>query len=263
MITFKEFLQEKLIVLNNGAKYGQICVLAGGSASGKSFAASQFLEGELFKSIDPDKLKTALIKLSPELSNVNLTKPEDVRRLHDLIKSKGLDSKVIDLLFTHKNKGTLPNVMFDKTLKSDGDLGKIVDMVIPIGYQPKNIHLVYVLTNYQIAFDRNKNPERGRVVPDDILLTTHQGPPKVLLQLLKNGPPNGFDGAIHVILNNGSVMTHSNRGKPITLDFTYLTIKNAGQPIKSENEWEAILYNWLGDNIPGGWTYLNKLLSIQ
>ena len=39
---FEEFLEEKLIMLSNGKKYGQIVFLAGGAGSGKGFAMFNF-----------------------------------------------------------------------------------------------------------------------------------------------------------------------------------------------------------------------------
>ena len=36
-------LEEKLILYNNGAKYGQVVFLAGGAGSGKGFAISNFM----------------------------------------------------------------------------------------------------------------------------------------------------------------------------------------------------------------------------
>ena len=39
-------LEEKLIMFNNGARYGQIVFLAGGAGSGKGFALSNFMEND-------------------------------------------------------------------------------------------------------------------------------------------------------------------------------------------------------------------------
>jgi len=35
----QEYLEEKLVLINNGKKYGQIVFLAGGAGSGKGFAS--------------------------------------------------------------------------------------------------------------------------------------------------------------------------------------------------------------------------------
>ena len=60
------------------------------------------------------------------------------------------------------------------------------------GYDSKSIHLIWVLTNYQIAVDRNK--KRDRVVPDDILLDTHEGAGKTVWSVLTKILPKGLNG---------------------------------------------------------------------
>ena len=50
-------LEEKLILFNNGARYGQIVFLAGGAGSGKGFAIKNFMEGNKFKIRDVDEWK--------------------------------------------------------------------------------------------------------------------------------------------------------------------------------------------------------------
>ena len=70
MKTFKQHLveqqqlDEKLIMLNNGRKDGQIVFLAGGAGSGKGFAASNFMEKEKFKVRDVDEWKKTFMALA-------------------------------------------------------------------------------------------------------------------------------------------------------------------------------------------------------
>ena len=58
MRSFKQHLEEKVIVLGRGARYGQVVFLAGGAGSGKGFAISNFLEGTKFKVRDVDAWKS-------------------------------------------------------------------------------------------------------------------------------------------------------------------------------------------------------------
>ena len=91
------------------------------------------------------------------------------------------DKWLISMLSGKDNKETLPNLLFDITKK----VASITDVLTPLlnaGYDSKNIHLIWVLTNYHIAVDRNK--ERDRVVPDDILLQTHEGAGKTMWTLI-------------------------------------------------------------------------------
>ena len=80
MKTFSQYidLQEKLILYNQGKKYGQIVFLAGGAGSGKGFVIKNFMQGELFKIRDVDEWKKSLMKLAdvqgkyPEIQGLNL-----------------------------------------------------------------------------------------------------------------------------------------------------------------------------------------------
>ena len=63
--------------------------------------------------------------------------------------------------------------MFDITAKDVTDITNVIPMLKKAGYQSKNIHLTWVLTNYVTAMENNRN--RERMVPEDILLKTHEG----------------------------------------------------------------------------------------
>ena len=91
MLTFLQFLaeqylEEKLIMYNQGKRYGQIVFLAGGAGSGKGFAIKHFMEKEKFKVRDVDAWKTAFIKLAdttdkyPEIKGLSLKNPRDVMK---------------------------------------------------------------------------------------------------------------------------------------------------------------------------------------
>ena len=55
MLTFSQYLEEKLILYQQGKRYGQIVFLAGGAGSGKGFAIKNFMEGEKFKIREVDE----------------------------------------------------------------------------------------------------------------------------------------------------------------------------------------------------------------
>ena len=74
----QELLNEKLLLINNGKRYGQIVFLAGGAGSGKGFAGTNFMNSQDFKVRDVDEMKLAFLKMNklkgkyPELSGLNL-----------------------------------------------------------------------------------------------------------------------------------------------------------------------------------------------
>jgi len=95
MLTFLQFLaekylEEKLILYNQGKRYGQVVFLAGGAGSGKGFAIRNFMEKEKFKVRDVDAWKTAFMTLAdttnkyPEIKGLNLKNSRDVLKLHKL-----------------------------------------------------------------------------------------------------------------------------------------------------------------------------------
>lgn len=270
-------LEEKLIVIGKGKKYGQIVFLAGGAGSGKAFAISNFINSFDFKVRDVDAWKKAFLELNrvknkyPELNNLELSNPEDVSKLHEFVKDLGIKNKTLDLILNNaKNKEILPNIIFDITLKDVSDMTKYLPDLINVGYDPKNIHLVWVLTNINVALERNSKRER-RVDPK-MVLKTHTGATASLSKIAKALPRN-FDGAIHVILNNQeeTVFYTDSEGKPIknlgqfpkedkktgkmiynmiVKDFTYLTVKEQGRPIKSDSKIIETLNKWADRNIP-------------
>jgi hypothetical protein len=211
---FLQYINEKQIMFhsqNGGKKYGNIVLLAGGAGSGKGFAIKNFMEGNLFKIRDVDEMKKLWMQLAdlkkkyPEIRNLDLRQPKDVYKIHMFVKEKGTKSKTFDLLMQNLQKGRLPNLLFDITFKDKGFKWHWLQRMIDIGYDPKDVNLVWVLTAYPVAVTNNR--DRARVVPDKILLSTHEGAAINMIKVIKGDFPqindkSMFDGAIHVILNN-------------------------------------------------------------
>ena len=260
--SFQE-LEEKLILFNNGKNYGQIVFMAGGAGSGKGFAIQNFMQGEKFKVRDVDEWKKALIKLAKmkdsdsELAKLNLRNPEDVFKLHTIVREKGIKNKTLDMLLTGAKKDRLPNILFDITMKDSNDISDVAPKLIEAGYEPKNIHLGWVLTSYKQAAKANK--ERDRVVPDAILFQSHQKAAMNMLQRIKSmalGNRTGIgrkyvDGQVHVILNNRekTIFHPGYEGKAVK-DFSYVTIKKSGQNYLKDTDILATVIRWVLANSP-------------
>lgn len=286
-------LIEKQILYNNGAKYGQIVFLAGGAGSGKGFAVKNFMQGSEFKIRDVDELKIAFQKLDNlkkfttqdllnkygdkisdkdktliqnevidknlAMSDLNLKTPTHVYILHILVRATGAKDKTLDMMLAGAEKGSLPNIIFDSTFKEVSDMTDVLPKLFNAGYEPKNIHVSWVLTNYQIAIQNNK--KRNRVVPEDILLATHAGAAQTVYNLVTNGMPDGVQGGIYVILNNPEntiFIIDPQTNKPykdkknnsVVKDFKYLTLKEPGKPAKKELDVKKQLLMWIRDNVP-------------
>lgn len=273
-----EYLEEKLLLINNGKKYGQIVFLVGGAGSGKGFASTNFMEKEKFKVRDVDEWKTAFMKIGalknkyPEIKGLNLKKPADVTKLHAFIEKLGIkDNTMNALLSGMKNKKILPNIMFDITGKDINSIAKMMPNLLNAGYNPADIHMVWVLTDYQLAVTNNRT--RPRIVQDDILFQTHTGAANTMFDLIKNkGKKLAINGEIKVILNNLENTIHwkdddagvspgnrtsgkyikSKDGEKLGVikDFTYITIKQRGKPNKTPDQIMQQLYQWIVNNIP-------------
>ena len=296
-LEFKDYkayeLVEKQILYNNGKKYGQIVFLAGGAGSGKGFAIKHFMQGSDFKVRDVDELKIAFQKLDAlgkfttqnlldkygdnisekdkeliqrelidanvKMSELNLKTPTHVYILHVLIRATGAKDKTLELMLAGAEKGQLPNIIFDSTFKEVEDMTNVLPKLFDAGYQPKDIHVSWVLTNYQIAIKNNK--KRDRVVPEDILLATHAGAAQTVYALVTNAMPPEVQGGVYVILNNPEntifiVDPKTNKaykdkkGNPVIKDFKYLTLKEPGKPAKTELDVKKQLLTWIRDNVP-------------
>ena len=265
MKTFSQYLEEKLILYNQGQKYGQIVFLAGGAGSGKGFAIKNYMEGEKFKVRDVDEWKKGFMKLAdtqdkfPEIKGLNLRNSKDVYKIHMFVKKAGIKDKSIDLLLRDANSDRLPNIMFDITMKDASDITTMIPKLEEAGYDTKNIHLTWVLTNYAVSIVNNRN--RERVVPEDIMLLSHEGAAKSMYSVIKGDLPRGLNGGVRVILNNREntipyvdpktkkpVKTRT--GNIIVTDFTYLTFKKEGKSFAPEADVKKEVLGWISDNVP-------------
>ena len=264
-------LDEKLIIVGKGKRYGQIMFLAGGAGSGKGFAITNFLEGDKFKVRDVDEWKKGLLRINslkkkwPEIKGLNLREPKDVYKLHMFVKEKGIKDKTLDKMLGDARqtgaakKGTLPNILFDMTLKDINEIKNVMPQLIETGYDKRNIHLTWVLTNYHVAV--KNNADRERVVPSDILLQTHEGAAKTMVDILRGKTPTGLDGAVNVILNNrentipftdsqDKIIKGSKSKQIVVKDFTYLNMKKEGKKFNNINAIQKQLFSWISKNVP-------------
>ncbi len=266
MISFRQYLEEKLIMYNQGKRYGQIVFLAGGAGSGKGFAIANFMEKEKFKVRDVDEWKKALQKLAdtrnmyPEIKGLKLKNPKDVYKLHMFVKKAGIKEKSLDLLLKDVNSDHLPNIMFDITMKDANDIRDVLPKLLEAGYDSKNIHLTWVLTNYAVSIVNNRN--RERVVPEDIMLLSHEGAARGMYDVIKGKLPRGLNGGVRVVLNNREntipwidpdtkkPMKDHKSGSVIVKDFTYLTFKKEGKSIGPESDVKKQLLGWIASNVP-------------
>ena len=153
--------------------------------SGKGFTTSNLLgiEGKI---LDVDALKLLAVE-SPlviqkakeagvDITNPDFKDPDFVYKLHTVLDNIGILNKYNKNLFQSvlfAKPDMKPNLIFDVTLKDIGKFHKIVQQAATLGYEPANIHIVWVINDFEVA--KSQNQSRARVVPEDILTQTHIG----------------------------------------------------------------------------------------
>lgn len=245
-----ETLLEKLITFGGQAypKFGNVVIMAGGAGSGKGFVLSNLvgLEGKV---MDVDALKTAAVKskliqrrvkakTGEDISAItsDLRNPENVGKLHDIIANVlEIDSRKQKVLMT----GILaapadrkPNLIFDTTLKDINKLGNLSRMLTNVGYDKKNIHIVWVVNDIEIA--KAQNLTRSRRVPAEILVNTHRGASQTMGDILNMGKDlkTYMDGDIVFAFNKvgvDSALKVSGKGGSFLKDAKYFYAKRQGK----------------------------------
>ena len=245
-----EDLMEKLITFGGKAypKFGNIVVMAGGAGSGKGFVLNKLVgvEGKVF---DVDELKrlaskTPAIKkrvqkelgVDIEALGKDLKNPENVGKLHDIIANVlQLDTRQKKVLM----RGILgaapdrkPNLVFDTTLKDLQKLGNLSRMLTNVGYEKKNIHIVWVVNDIEVA--KAQNLTRDRTVPAEILVNTHRGASQTMADIVNMGKTlkRYMDGDIVFAFNKigvDSELKVSGNDGSFLKDAKYFYAKKAGK----------------------------------
>lgn len=199
--------------------------------SGKGFVLGNVL---LFKgkTFDTDEVKKKILKFKDkkdskiwkefeqyaieqnypktDLEDLDLTNSDDTSILHLFTKQRGYYEKFKDLFFSvvanNKNK---PNVIFDVTLKDVSALDNIKSYLDTGNYEPKNVHLVWIVNSFDIAL--KQNAQRDRRVSFDIMLTTHNGAALSMKEIITNAEKyrNIIDGDIWIVPNKVGVDSSS------------------------------------------------------
>lgn len=251
-----EMLMEKLITFGGKTypKFGNVLIMAGGAGSGKGFI-QQNLIGLEGKSFDPDELKTLAGK-SPLINKrvkdefgvdlkdlgSKLKVPENVSKLHEIIgDALNLPNRQKAAFFASVMSAAAdrkPNIIFDTTLKDATKLQKLSRQVTELGYEKKNIHIVWVVNDIEMA--KKQNLERPRVVPTEILVNTHRGASNTMGDILKMGEAlrKYMDGDIVFAFNKMKVDTElvkSDHGGQYMKEADYVYIKRAGKSLPPLN----------------------------
>lgn len=291
--SFKNYLLEKdnllseaLITLGGQAypRFNQVAILAGGAGSGKGFVKSNLL-GLEGKEFDVDELKKLAIKSNlfaqrvkketgHDIKGFNLRVPENVSKIHEILdgvynlKNKSYAITYQGILTAPEDRK--PNLIFDMTMKNISSLESITRNLQEIGYKKSNIHIIWVVNDVNVAIEQNK--QRDRVVPEEILIGTHEGVALTMRKILSMGDKlqKYMDGDIVLAFNkqkvdstytvrqdqlsNKSIWDSKNKksksvGKWVE-KADYFYVKRKGKPQLDINKIGETIYNKIKDYVP-------------
>lgn len=280
------YLLEKLITFGKSAypKFGHVVLLAGGAGSGKGFIKDKLLGIEGI-SFDVDHLKKLAIaspmirkkvqtELGKDLSKVDLGNPDDVRAVHEILGDYlKLPNKKQSTVFTSVMLAApekKPNIIFDVTLKDLQKFASLTASVNDLGYDPKNIHVVWVVNDIEVA--KKQNAERERKVPVEILVNTHRGAAHTMKDIMTMGRgtlTKYMDGVIVLAFNKVNVDSDLRKHDAVPMKSTawargsaeggsylktaeYVYVKQVGQPAKSAAEIGDAVIQKIRSYVPDG-----------
>lgn len=268
-----DVLLEKLITFGGQAypKFGNVIIMAGGAGSGKGFVKDKLVGAEGF-TFDVDALKT-LAAATPAIQKrvkkdlgvdiadlaANLKTPENVSKMHEIIGDYlKLDDRRTKSLYTSIMTAApdrKPNVIFDVTLKDLRKLEKITRQVKALGYESKNIHIVWVINDIEVA--KAQNLSRDRTVPVEILVNTHRGASQTMGDIINMGKQlkKYMDGDIVFAFNKVGVdseVAKSGKGGMYIKDANYFYVKRQGKEVVPMDKLDAELKRKISDYVPKG-----------
>ena len=268
-----DVLLEKLITFGGKAypKFGNVVIMAGGAGSGKGFVKDKLvgLEGFTFDvdelkklaSKTPSIIKRVKDELDVDLQDLGtqLRDPEKVSKLHEIIgDALDLDNRRMQAFYTSvlsADPERKPNIIFDVTLKDLRKLEKLTRQASSLGYDKKNIHIVWVVNDIEVALDQNAS--RDRVVRADILVNTHRGAAATMADIINMGKSldNYMDGDIVFAFNKikvDSELVKSGRGGDYIKDANYFYVKRQGKSPIPQNKLSQDLKNKIASYVPSG-----------
>jgi len=266
-----DILLEKLITFGGQAypKFGNIVIMAGGAGSGKGFIKDKLvgIEGRVF---DVDELKTLAAKtpaiqkrvkaeFGVDIDNLaaNLKDPENVAKLHEIIgDALNLPDKRMQAFYASilsADNSRKPNIIFDVTLKDLRKLEKLTRQVSSIGYDKKNIHIVWVVNDIEVA--KAQNASRDRTVPVEILVNTHRGASQTMLDIINMGKSlkKYMDGDIVFAFNKvgvDSTISKSGKGGMTITDANYFYVKRQGKDVLPQDKLDKDLRAKIQSYVP-------------
>lgn len=195
--------------------------------SGKGFVKDTLLgiEGIVF---DVDRLKELLVasmrfnakvkeEFGVDLKQIDFKNTQDVSTLHEIVSILNIPDKKTEAVIRSvlvADPSRKPNLIFDVTLKDLTKFFNIIRQVQQMGYVKKNVSLVWILNELEIALQQNA--KRARTVAPEILISTHKGASYTMTEILSMGEDLSqyMDGDIWLVFNKAKVDSDVEKGTP-------------------------------------------------
>lgn len=234
--------------------------------SGKGFVKDNLLgiEGMVF---DVDRLKELLVasmkfnakvkdQFGVDLKQIDFKNTDDVSTLHEIVSTLGIPDKKTEsavkavLLADPTRK---PNLIFDVTLKDLTKFFNIIRQIQQMGYYKKNISLVWILNELEIAL--KQNAKRSRTVAPEILISTHKGASYTMTEILNMGGnlSQYMDGDIWLVFNKASVdsdVAKSGAGGMYIKNANYVQLKKQSGEVIDVTKLEASIVGKIKKYVP-------------
>jgi len=260
------FITESDIPVHNSGKGFQLGNLIG--MEGKVFDVDALKKLAIFSNKFAQRVKA---ETGYDISKFDLMKPDMVMKLHEIL------ADVYNLTNKHQQAAFAsvltapadrkPNLIFDVTLKDMKKLESISRNVQELGYEKVNIHIVWIVNDIEVALVQNKDIARGRVVPEEILIGTHEGAALTMKKILDMGDnlKKYMDGVIYLSFNKFNVDTSMVQGPKkdniilpkrepakagYVADANYIRVKEAGRPQTPSDKLSLSIYNKIKEYTP-------------
>ena len=253
-LIFEDFLEEGKYVTFGGQAnppYGWSVCLAGGPGSGKGFVKNTMFLLD-FKSFDVDELKkkfnkaiknpSSSFKKYTDKDNYDMSNPEDVSDLHNVVKHGGWEDKIKKNVLSDNHY--LPNVVFDVTGDNVNKLIKNAKITKELGY---NTALVWVVTNREEAMVRNVL--RDRTVSDTILHTKHNTINVELYKFITTEAGKYFDEC-WIVFNSNTHAGGTEEEADWLSKHRVIQLKKSGTVFKPTNREFVRIFMTLGEQEP-------------
>ena len=195
MINFQKFITEGVYDKHIFKAFW----LAGGPGSGKSWVAKRTLEGSGMKVINTDKgLERYAKQAGLDLERMDKFTDKEAQ-LKDYFRAKS--KRGTQTALKHAIDGRL-GLILDSTGR---DLPRIEEEARAMSYIGYNTFLIFVNTRLEIALKRNQNPDRGRPVPESIVISNWKQ-----VQANKNKLKNLFSASRYIEVDNNEDVEHIN-----------------------------------------------------